>query len=402
MSSSSGFLSFSKSELLPQEEVLEVKTPKSELQIGIPKEIFMQEKRIGLTPDAVHVLVSNGHQVVIETGAGEGANYSDQDFSEAGARIVYSPKDVYECNIILKIEPPSLEEIDMMKSKQTLISALQLKTQKKAYFRKLMDKKITALSFENIEDEDGIVPVVRSMSEIAGNTSVLVAAEYLSNANDGKGFMLGGVSGVPPTEVVIIGAGTVGVFAARTALGLGANVKVFDKSLSRLRRLQNMINNMPIYTCVMQPKILEKSLMRCDVAIGAVRADIGPTPCVVTDDMVSKMKPGSVIVDVSIDQGGCFETSELTNHDKPTFKKYDVIHYCVPNIASRVSRTASFSLSNIMAPIILSIGDQGGVEEILAKNKAVRKGLYVCKGTLVNSAIGDWFDLPYTEAHLLF
>ncbi|HAD97760.1 MAG TPA: alanine dehydrogenase [Cryomorphaceae bacterium] len=402
MSSSSGFLSFSKSELLPQEEVLEVKTPKSELQIGIPKEIFMQEKRVGLTPDAVHVLVSNGHQVVIETGAGEGANYSDQDFSEAGARIVYSPKDVYECNIILKIEPPSLEEIDMMKSKQTLISALQLKTQKKAYFRKLMDKKITALSFENIEDEDGIVPVVRSMSEIAGNTSVLVAAEYLSNANDGKGFMLGGVSGVPPTEVVIIGAGTVGVFAARTALGLGANVKVFDKSLSRLRRLQNMINNMPIYTCVMQPKILEKSLMRCDVAIGAVRADIGPTPCVVTDDMVSKMKPGSVIVDVSIDQGGCFETSELTNHDKPTFKKYDVIHYCVPNIASRVSRTASFSLSNIMAPIILSIGDQGGVEEILAKNKAVRKGLYVCKGTLVNSAIGDWFDLPYTEAHLLF
>ena len=172
MSSSSGFLSFSKSELLPQEEVLEVKTPKSELQIGIPKEIFMQEKRIGLTPDAVHVLVSNGHQVVIETGAGEGANYSDQDFSEAGARIVYSPKDVYECNIILKIEPPSLEEIDMMKSKQTLISALQLKTQKKAYFRKLMDKKITALSFENIEDEDGIVPVVRSMSEIAGNTSI--------------------------------------------------------------------------------------------------------------------------------------------------------------------------------------------------------------------------------------
>ncbi|MGB0177692.1 MAG: alanine dehydrogenase, partial [Owenweeksia sp.] len=305
-------------------------------------------------------------------------------------------------NIILKIEPPSLEEIDLMKHKQTLISALQLKTQKKAYFRKLMDKKITALSFESIEDEDGIIPVVRSMSEIAGNTSILVAAEYLSNANDGKGYMLGGVSGVPPTEVVIIGAGTVGAFAARTALGLGANVKVFDKSLSKLRRLQGMINNMPIYTCVIQPKILEKSLMRCDVAIGAIRSEKGRTPSVVTEDMVGKMKAGSVIVDVSIDQGGCFETSELTSHDEPTFKKYDVIHYCVPNIASRVSRTASFSLSNILAPIILSIGDYGGVEEILHKNKGVRKGLYVCKGTLVNSSIGDWFDLPYTEAHLLF
>ncbi len=402
MSSSSGFLSFSSSELLPQEEVLEVKTPKSELQIGIPREIFMQEKRVALTPDAIQVLVSNGHQVVVETNAGEGASYSDQDFSEAGARIVYSTKDVYECNIVLKIEPPSLDEIDLMKPKQTLISALQLKTQERAYFRKLMDKKITALSFENIEDEDGIVPVVRSMSEIAGNTSILVAAEYLSNANDGKGFMLGGVSGVPPTEVVIIGAGTVGAFAARTALGLGANVKVFDKSLSRLRRLQGMINNMPIYTCVIQPKILEKALMRCDVAIGAIRAEGGRTPSVVTDDMVQKMKAGSVIVDVSIDQGGCFETSELTNHEKPTFKKYDVVHYCVPNIASRVSRTASFSLSNILTPVILSIGDYGGVEEILKKNKGVRKGLYVCKGTLVNSSIGDWFDLPYTEAHLLF
>ncbi len=397
-----GFLSFSSSELMPQEEVLEVKTAKSDLKIGIPKETSFQEKRVPLTPDGVALLTDHGHEVQIETGAGEGASYSDKDFSEAGAQIVYSADKIYENDLILKVEPPSEAELKMMKHKQTLLSALQLKTQTRSYFKSLMDKKITALSFENIEDEDGIIPVVRSMSEIAGNTSILVAAEYLSNANNGKGFMLGGVSGVPPTEVVIIGAGTVGAYAARTALALGANVKVFDKSLTKLRRLQATINNMPIYTCVIQPKILEKALMRCDVAIGAIRASSGRTPCVVSDDMVSKMKAGSVIIDVSIDQGGCFESSELTSHDQPTFNKYDIVHYCVPNIASRVSRTASFSLSNIMAPILLSIGESGGIDEILARNIGVRKGLYLYNGTLVNQPIGEWFDLPYTDADLLF
>lgn len=396
------FLTFSSSELIPQEEVLEIEKRKSRLQIGLPNETCLQEKRVVLTPDAVQLLTENGHEVLVESKAGESAHYSDRNYSDAGAKLAYSAKEIYQCDLILKVEPPSLEEIGMMKHKQTLISALQLKTQSKAYFEALMKKKITALSFENMADEEGIVPVVRSMSEIAGNTSILIAGEYLSNANDGKGFMLGGVSGVPPTEVVIIGAGTVGAYAARTALGLGASVKVFDRSLSKLRRLQGMLNNMPIYTCVIQPKILEKALMRCDVAIGAIRAEHGRTPCVVTEEMVRKMKSGSVIVDVSIDQGGCFETSELTDHDAPTFRKYDIIHYCVPNIASRVSRTASFSLSNIMAPVLLSIGDSGGVDEVLATNKGVRRGLYIYKGNLTNKSIGEWFDLPYTEAHLLF
>lgn len=396
------FLKFSSSELMPQEEVLEVKKSKSQLKIGIPRETAMQEKRVGLTPEGVHLLTSHDHVVVVESGLGEGASYSDQDYSEAGAQVVYSPKDVYECDLIIKVEPPSLKEIGMMKHKQNLISALQLKTQEEEYFKALMKKKITALSFENIEDDDSSVPIVRSMSEIAGGTSILIAAEYLSNANEGKGFMLGGVSGVPPTEVVIIGAGTVGAFAARTALGLGASVKVFDKSLAKLRRLQAMINNAPIYTCVIQPKILEKALMRCDVVIGAVRGEGGRTPVVVTEEMISNMKAGSVIVDVSIDQGGCIETSDLTDHDNPTFRKYDVIHYCVPNIASRVSRTASFSLSNILAPIILALGDNGGMEDFLATNHHVRKGLYIYNGILVNRGIGEWFDLPYTEVNLLF
>ncbi len=396
------FLSFSSSELMPQEEVLEVKRKRQNLHIGIPNETCLQEKRIALSPDAVHLLVEHGHEIIIESRAGLSANYTDQDYSEAGAQIVYSAKEAFESNIILKIEPPSEEEIGMMKHRQTLISALQLKTQTKSYFKSLMKKGVTALSFENIEDEEGIVPVVRSMSEIAGNTSVLIAAEYLSNANDGKGFLLGGVSGVPPTSVVIIGAGTVGTFAARTALGLGANVKVFDRSLSKLRRLQGMLNNAPIYTCVIQPKILEKALMRCDVAIGAIRAEGGRTPCVVTDEMVRNMKSGSVIVDVSIDQGGCFETSELTSHDKPVFSKYDVVHYCVPNIASRVSRTASFSLSNILSPLLLEIGEKGGIEEVLHRQKHVRRGLYMYQGNLTSQSIGEWFDLPYAEGDLLF
>jgi alanine dehydrogenase len=396
------FLSFSSAELMPQEEVLEVHKSNQQLQIAIPKETCLQEKRVALTPDAVLLLVENGHELIVETGAGESAHYSDADYSEAGAKIVYSAKEAFQADMILKIEPPSLVEIDLMKHNQTLISALQLKTQQKEYFQKMMNKGVTALSFENMQDDEGIVPVVRSMSEIAGSTSILIASEYLSNANNGKGFMLGGVSGVPPTEVVIIGAGTVGTFAARTALGLGASVKVFDKSLTKLRRLQSMLNNMPIYTCVIQPKILEKALMRCDVAIGAIRSDNGRTPCVVTEDMVRNMKAGSVIVDVSIDQGGCVESSELTSHDEPVFRKFDVIHYCVPNIASRVSRTASFSISNILAPVLLNIGEKGGIDDLLFLNKNVRQGLYLYKGSLTNKPIGEWFDLPYTESDLHF
>lgn len=387
---------------MPQEEVLEVQKSRQQLQIGIPRETCLQEKRMPLTPDAVQLLCEHGHELIVEADAGQDANYSDTDYSEAGAKIVYSAKEVFEADMIIKVEPPSEKEIEYMKKGQTLISALQLKTRSKEYFKSLMKKGVTALSFENIEDEDGIIPVVRSMSEIAGNTSILIAAEYLSNANNGKGFMLGGVSGVPPTEVVIIGAGTVGTFAARTALGLGASVKVFDRSISKLRRLQAQLNNMPIYTCVIQPKILEKALMRCDVAIGAIRSDTGRTPCVVTEDMVRNMKAGSVIVDVSIDQGGCFETSDLTSHDKPVFKKSDIIHYCVPNIASRVSRTASFSLSNVLAPVLLSIGEAGGIDEMLHLHKHVRKGLYLYKGNLTRKGIGEWFDLPYAEGDLLF
>ncbi len=392
---------FSAEQLLPQEEKLAIGRKKGSLQIGVPKETCLQEDRVGLSPEGVYLLVSNGHEVVVETGAGLGARYTDSDYSEAGAKIAYSPKEVFESNLILKVEPPSMDELDLMKSHQILFSALQLKTCTREFFQKLMKKKITAISYEHMRDEEGMIPVVRSMSEIAGNASILLAAEYLSNANDGKGYLFGGITGVPPTEVVIIGAGTVGTYAAKTAQAMGAYVKVFDISLTKLKRLQESLPN-DVFTCVLSPKILEKALMRCDVAIGAMRASNGRTPCVVNEDMVKKMKKGSVIIDVSIDQGGCFETSEVTDHKHPTFVRHGVIHYGVPNLTSRVSRTASFSLSNIFAPMLEAIAEEGGIENALKYKSGLRQGMYMSNGVLTNKAIGEWFDLPYTEVNLHF
>ena len=338
--------------LSPKEEMLEIGQKNQSLYIGIPKETELQEQRVALVPESVGFLVANGHRVVVESGAGQKANFSDSDYSELGAEIIHDTKEVYQADIILKVSPPNNKEISLMKYKQILFSALQLTVQPKDALEKLMSKKITAIAWDYIEDENGSFPLIRSMGEIAGTTSFLIAAELMSNANNGKGLMLGGVAGISPPELVIIGAGTVGQFAASAALALGVSVKVFDNSLFKLRRLQNEIGH-KVFTSVIQPKVLEKALKRCDVAIGAISASSFRTPCVVSEDMVKKMKSGSVIVDVSIDKGGCFETSKITTHQKPTFIKHDVIHYCVPNIGSRVSRTASYSLSNIFSPLLI-------------------------------------------------
>lgn len=392
--------SLSQTALLPQEETLEIGRKKGNLFIGIPKEISFQENRVALVPDAVSLLVNNGHHVIIESAAGKMANFQDHDYSEAGAQIVYNPADVYKADIILKVAPPSPEEIAMMQTKQTLISSLQLTVQPEDFIRQLMAKKITAIAFDWIKDQDGIYTVIRSMGEIAGSTSILIAAEYLSNVNNGQGAILGGISGISPTEVVILGAGTVGEFATRAALGLGASVKVFDNSIYRLRRLQSDIGTR-IFTSVIQPRVLAKHLKTADVVIGAIRGEQGRTPCVVSEQMVSEMKTDSVIVDISIDQGGCFETSEVTNHSRPVFRKHGVIHYCVPNIASRVSRTASFALSTIFTPILLNIGEEGGVENMLRRDIGVRNGVYLYNGTLTNQVLGEMFKLPYQDINLL-
>jgi len=396
-----GFSEVAKQAMMqPKEALLEQKTRRNSLYIGIPKETSFQENRIALTPLSVSLLVSNGHQVVIESGAGIAANFSDHHFSEQGAKIVYDTKEVYQADIIIKIAPPTLEEIEMMKHNQIIISALQMSTMKKEYILALMAKKITALAFEYLRDDGNVLTVVRAMSEIVGATSILIAAEYLSNVFGGKGLMLGGVTGVPPTEIVILGAGTVAEYAARTAIGLGAEVKVFDSSLYRLRRLQNNLGSR-VFTSVMQPMVLEKALTTCDVAIGAIRATNGRSPCVVSEETVGKMKPNSVIIDVSIDQGGCFETSEVTNHKNPVFRKHDVIHYCVPNIASRVSRTATYALTNVFTPILLDIGEMGGIMNLIWEKVGVRNAVYIYQGAMTNNDLATRFDLLYKDLNLL-
>ncbi|RZK59387.1 MAG: alanine dehydrogenase [Pedobacter sp.] len=383
-----------------QEETLETNQKSNNLYIGIPKETSFQECRIALTPLSVALLVNNGHRVVIESGAGVAANFTDKDYSEQGAQISYSKKDVYAADIIVKIAPPTLEEVGLMHKGQTLISALQIGTLKEANLKAILHKKINALCFENLRDEGNVLSVVRAMGEIVGSASIFIAAEYLSSAFGGKGLMLGGFTGVPPTEIVILGAGTVGEYAARTALSLGAEVKVFDSSIFRLRRLQNNLGSR-VFTSVMQPIVLNKAITTCDVVIGAVRSEHGRSPCLVMEETVARMKPHSVVVDVSIDQGGCFETSEVTNHKDPVFRKHDVIHYCVPNIASRVPRTASYALTNIFAPILVDIGDMGGLMNLVWNKAGIREALYAYQGHLTNKDLANIYNLPFKDLELL-
>ncbi len=389
---------FSHSELIPQEETLEIQKKKGKLFIGLPRETSYQEKRICLTPDAVAALTAHGHRVLVEHNAGADTNFSDQDYSEAGAEITKDTAKIFACPTVLKVEPPSLKELSYMQQNSTLISALQLKTLNKSYFEKLKEKKITALAFEFIQDHDDSYPAVKALSEIAGTGAVLIASELLSKPK-GNGLLFGNINGVPPAEVVVIGAGTVGEFAGKAALGLGANVRFFDNSLTKLNALQYKLSR-PLATSTLQPKYLLKALKRADVVITAVRGN-HRAPIIISQTMVEQMKPGSVIIDVSIDMGGCVETSEITSHDNPTFIKHGVIHYGVPNIPSRFARTASIALSNICTPYLLHIAENGGLENTLRCDKGLKNGLYFYHGILTNRSIANWFDLPYRDIHLL-
>jgi alanine dehydrogenase len=379
----------------PQEKLQPVKKQHKSLLIGLPKEVSLSENRIALRPDAVQVLVRYGHEIIVETGAGNAAKYKDEEYANAGARIVYSAEEALKCDIVLKVAPPTLEEIQLMKDRATLISTLQLASVEPEYLVALNHKRLTAVAFELMEDKEGNQTIVRAMSEIAGSTVMLIAAEYLSNAHNGKGIILGGITGVPPTNVMILGAGTVAEYAARTALGLGASVRIFDDNLYKLRRLKQNLGNYHLYTSTLDRVTLEERLKTTDVVIGALRAENGRTPCVISEDMIKEMRPNSVIIDVSIDNGGCFETSRTTTHQKPVFKKYDVIHYCVPNIASRVAHTASQAISNIFLPILLKIADAGGVDDVTYSDTGFAKGVYSYLGELSNEAIAKKYSMRF-------
>jgi len=397
--SSDSRFSFPKSGLLPREEMLEVGKKPKNLSVGLPMEDQHQESRVSLTPEAVEILVANGHEVRIESNAGKASNYTNTDYSEKGAVIIEKKEEIYSSDIILKIAPPSLSELKLINSQQILFSSLHLQSQSKEFMQELISRRITAIAFEKIKDENNSYPVTSSMSAIAGNTAVLIAAEFLSNLRGGKGVMLGGITGITPTEVVILGAGTAAEYAVRAAMGLGAFVKVFDQSVPRLRKLQNSLG-VRLHTSVFHPRVIKNALKSADVLIGAIHMiEKGPR-FYVTEDMVKVMKKGSVIVDLSIDQGGCVETSECRNQHDPVFTKHGVVHYCVPNIPSSVARTASIAISNVLLPLLLEMGEAGGLNKKLKDDQGLRHGVYVYNGILTNEYIGKLFNLPSKDIDL--
>lgn len=386
--------------LSPLEERLAVMQKNQELFIGIPKERGFQDTRIALTPDSVKLLVNNGHKIYIETNAGLKANYTDFNYSEAGAEICKDINKIYEANIIIKASPITPGEIDLLKYNQTILSPMHLPKITKKFLERLQKKKVTSIAYELVKDEADTFPFVRTLSEIAGYSSILIASEYLSNMRDGRGILFGGITGVPCTKVVILGAGVVGEFATRAALGLGAEVKLFDNNIYKLMRLQNNIGQR-VFTSIINPNTLKEELQNADVAIGAIHSETGRTSIFVTEEMVKNMKPGSIIIDVSIDQGGCFETSETTDHKNPTFTKHDVVHFCVPNIASRYSKTATKAISNILTPLLLKMGHFNNIDSLLYANQGLRNGVFVFKGMLTNKYLGERFNMKSTNLDLL-
>lgn len=386
--------------LMPQEEMLEVAKSAKKLTIGLPLESSFQENRIALIPDAVKTLVKHGHEIIFQRNAGQAAHFPDHSYADAGAYIAETAEEVFQSDIILKVAPLSMPEIDFIKGRQYLISALHLNAQTKDYFQKLIQKKITAIAFEYIKDRTNASPVVRSISEIAGTASIQIAGEYLAHPEFGNGQMLGGFTGIAPSEVVILGAGTVGEYAAKMAIGMGAAVKVFDNNVYKLRKLKSEVSQ-GLFTSTVQTAELQKALVNADVVICAVHSRHHRSPVMITEEMVAMMKEGSVIVDVSIDQGGCVETSVTTSHEKPVFRVHGVTHYCVPNIASRVPNTASIALSNFFAPMLIRAGELGGLDKLLSSDFHFRQGIYLYNGILTNKIIGEYFGLPYQDMDLL-
>lgn len=395
MSTTNIFTPFSEAELMPKEEKLEVVKKGRQFSIGIPKETCLNERRTSITPDAVQVLVQNGHSIIIEAGAGQGSFFSDIQYSEAGAQIVPDARTAFEQELVLKINPPTDEEIEYLKPNTYLVSALQINLRDKDYFQKLAERKVNAIAFEFIMDEYKQLSLVRLIGEIAGTMSILYASELLALSN---GMMLGGVTGVRPTEVVILGAGIVGEFATKSAIGLGASVKIFDNSLSKLRRLHMMVDSR-VPTSIIDPKELAKSLKRADVVIGAMpRMSHGP---IVTEEMVMNMKKGSVIIDITIDNGKVIETSELTTMENPYLIKHGVIHCGLPNLTSKMPRTTSKAISNFFLSYLLNYDEDGGFENTLVHKNEMKQSLYMYKGRHTKKLICDRFGLTYHDINLL-
>jgi len=396
----SGKVSFGDTAFMPKEELLETTVKNRKITVGIPSDNKDDEKRVVLTPEAVNLLVKSDNEVIVQKGAGLGANYTDKDYSENGAIISDSPARVYSADAVIKVAPFSEKETDYLKGNQVVISYLNVLKLSEETLARLIRKKVTAIAFEKIRDDNGVMPVVESMSEICGITSILVASEYLSNMQGGKGVMLGGITGVTPTEVVIIGANTAGEYAARAAIGLGSTVKIFDNSLHRLRRFQNLLGQR-LQTSVFHPQVLVKALKSADVLIGAIELEDLRPWYYITEEMIRGMKKGSVVIDLSIDRGGCIETTECRALHDPVYEKHGVIHFSAWNLPSRVARTASIALSNIFTPLLQSMADAGGITQLLKNDQGVRNGAYLFNGMLTNETLGQKFGIISKDLNLL-
>ena len=395
-----GNLSFGNTAFMPKEEQLETAIKRKKISIGIASDKKNDEKRVALTPEAVNILVENGNEVIVQKGAGSGANYSDRDYTENGAVITESPARVFSAEAVIKVAPFTLHEVDYLKGNQIVMSFLNVLQLSEETLGKLIRKKVTAIALEKIRDSNGVMPVMESMSEISGVTSVLIASDYLSNHHGGKGVLLGGITGVTPTEVVIIGANTAGEYAARAALGLGSQVKIFDQSLHNLRRFQNLINQR-LQTSVFHPQVLKKALKSADVLIGAVELEDLRPWYYITEDLVKTMKKGSVIIDLSIDRGGCIETTECRALRDPVYEKHGVIHFSAWNLPSRMARTASIALSNIFNPLFQDIAEAGGIIQLLRNDRGMRNGVYLFNGILTNETLGQKFGAISKDLDLL-
>lgn len=385
---------------MPREELIEKAVVRQQMSVGMPHDVLDDEKRIALTPEAVKILTDAGHEIFLETGAGQNAGFSDREYSDNGAVVVDTSTKIYGCDIVIKIAPFTQKEAAMLRGNQIVISFMNAATMGEETLAQMMRKRVTAMASERIKDSDGMFPVVESMSEISGITSVLLASEYLSTTSGGKGVMLGGVTGVTPTEVIIVGANTAGEYAARAALGLGAMVRVFDTSVHRLRDFQNRLGQR-LNTSTFHPQVLQKALKSADVLIGALSNDILMPWFYVTEEMVQGMKRGSVIVDLSIDTGGCVETAEPRAIKDPIYEKHGVIHYSAWNLPSRVPKTASIALSNVFRPLMQEIADAGGITPMLKFNNGLRDGVYVYNGILTNEVLGQKFGILSKDINLL-
>ena len=385
--------------LMPKEEMLEVRRKGKKIRIGIPSDSEKVEYRVPLTPQAVELLVSYGHEILVEKNAGKAASYSDEEYRKAGALVMADRMEIFECDIVLRISPFDEAEIDLLKGHQALISNLQINAHCQDSIGKLIQKKLTNIAYEYMEEEDGSKPIVQLMSQISGSTSIIVINEYMSKSRKGKGVLLGSVTGISPAELVILGSGTAAEYAARAALGLGAIIKVFDDNISSLRKLEEKLPQ-PIFTSVYYPKVMKKALKSADAVLGAM--PVGSPPSFrITADMIKKMKPGSVIVDLNVSQGGCFETSRCTDLNNPSFVQHGVVHFCVPNLPAIVARTASIAMSNVLIPVLIAIGEIGGIDNYIKNSKSFRKGVYVYNGILTNSTLAEKFNLPYKDIDLL-